>query len=764
MSLQPLIWSFPLPRPHAGISLGNGRQGVMVWGDRSLHLTIARTGFWDRRGGNAFSEHTDYQNLKCLLTTGREEEVRVIFRAPQRQPGQPSAPTQLPGGRLDILFPDSFRPVSASFDPSTGKLEVTLKSGEGPSASELMLGIHQSMDAELTWLEIPEPLRGRLTIGFVPAWEYTGKELSLTGCPPVERRQLRHGSYGEILLQRLPSDPSLAIGYADRGDCIVVSTALGSSRADDPSVAAETLLARGDLKSLAASSGSFWKQYFSTLPRLELPDATLVRAFRHGAFRFAGLTHPKGIAATLQGAWMEEYQVPPWSNDYHFNINLQMIYWPALMLGKFDHLNPLWEMIRGWFPALKTVGERFFGASGAMMLPHATDDTCQAIGSFWQGTIDHASTAWMAYLAYLHYRHSGDTRVLGDVAYPLLVGAFEGFWAMIEHRTGDDGAVRMSLPISVSPEYGEGGIGMWGRDASFQLAAIHRIVRSLPQAADALALKPDPRWKQVREQLPAYSTAEVPLNPWDEVSNPPKRRIAVWEGQDLLFSHRHHSHVAGIYPFATLAHGDRQHQSVLNETLKHWTAMGSGRWCAWGLAWAACICARSDRPDGALAWLHWLIDNCENEGLNISLAGLLGAMDEWCGSDDARRKVHEPRAFEIMQLDAHMGIMTAVGELLVQSRDDGIHVLPRVPWRWRECSFDGIHVEGAFVIGATVRSGKVVEVRVDSPLGGTLRLHHGLGSSWETSALDGAGAVAVVQTTPNQTLVFRPREVRSTRA
>ena len=70
-----LRWEFPLPRPHTGITVANGTQGVLIWGDDCLCLTVARTGFWDHRGGNAFTNHITYAELRSLLEAGREEEV-----------------------------------------------------------------------------------------------------------------------------------------------------------------------------------------------------------------------------------------------------------------------------------------------------------------------------------------------------------------------------------------------------------------------------------------------------------------------------------------------------------------------------------------------------------------------------------------------------------------------------------------------------------------------------------------------------------------
>jgi hypothetical protein len=106
-----------------------------------------------------------------------------------------------------------------------------------------------------------------------------------------------------------------------------------------------------------------------------------------------------------------------------------------------------------------------------------------------------------------------------------------------------------------------------------------------------------------------------------------------------------------------------------------------------------------------------------------------------------RRK---PENVEVMQMDATMGFLIAVTELLVQNRRDGIYVLPKLPRRWKTLSFDGIRTEGAFLVGATVENGKTVEVRVKSEKGGRLRLHPGFGEAIDQ------------EMSPGEALVLRP--------
>jgi hypothetical protein len=458
-------------------------------------------------------------------------------------------------------------------------------------------------------------------------------------------------------------------------------------------------------------------------------------------YKQAGLTTPGAVPATLQGPWMEEYQIPPWSNDYHFNINVEMIYWPALSTNRLDHFLPLWKMVASWLPRLRRNAEEFFGVDNALMLPHAVDDRCQVIGSFWTGTIDHACTAWMAQMAWLHYRYSMDESILRELAWPMLEGAFNGYWAMIEECEAN-GRRRYALPVSVSPEFGGSTMGAWGRDASFQLAACHFLALTLPTAARILGKSEDPRWVEIRQYLPFYTVAT------------PERGIALWQDRDFDESHRHHSHLAAIYPFRTIDPEDAEHREMIARSIANWSALGSGAWTGWCVPWASIICSRCGLADAAVAWLDWwksVFTNIGHGTLHDPDFGGAGGLNGGMGPREPKPAGYR----EVMQMEAGMGAVTAITELLVQCRGDVIAILPGIPGRWRALSFDGIRTEGAFLVGATVEEGRAVEVRARSLVGGPLWLAHGLGERVTVNGVSRTGALLRIDTCAGEEFVIR---------
>jgi alpha-L-fucosidase 2 len=737
MNPAPLTWHFPLPRPHTGVPLGNGIQGLLIWGETSLLLTVARAGFWDHRGGQGILPGTTFAGVRQALETEDDQTLAALF--PKRASGA-AFPQQMGGGRLEITFPDGLRPIDATLDLATAVVTVRIASHEDDPEQRL-LRLRQSAEGEVCWIE--GDLISESSIRLLPAYDLVrDKAMGALGIAPPE---VLDNPDGSGFLQTLPTDAPLAVAWRKQENRILLATALGA----DATAAANSILLDFDAAAADASRRAFWSNFWDTSARVSLPDPTLQRQFDYGLYRQAGLIRRHAPAATLQGPWMEDTTIPPWSNDYHFNINVQLVYGAALATGQAAEMRPLWDMLRAWLPRLRALGEGFYGIPGAMILPHAVDDRCQMMGSFWAGAIDQACIAWMGRMAWQYYRHTGDSEHLREVAWPLLEGAFLGYFAMLETTTDAEGREHYSLPISVSPEFGGSDPRKcWGRDASFQLAALHSTVRLLRAAAPALGLPEDPRWADVAAHLPPYTLADANTGSYGWIGQPAKR-IALWEGMDLPESHRHHSHLAGIYPFCSVDPFDPAHQKIVTRSLNRWNTLGPGNWTGWCVPWAAMICSRSGLPDAALSWLHLLAEQFTNEGhatLHNSDGAGVFAWDDGSLAWPDHRKGADFLYYEIMQMDAAMGAINAIIELLVSCRDEVIHIADRLPKGWRELSFTRVRTEGGFLIDARFRHGRADEITVQSLLGGELHLAHSLGAAWTLDGLPHAEPLLTLTT------------------
>lgn len=742
---------FPLRRPHAGVPLGNGKQGLLIWGDDSLRLTVSRAGFWDHRGGGTIPPETNFALVRAALENGDDAALAQLF--PARKPGAPF-PQQFGGGRLELTFASGRRPLRATLDLETATAEVVIGFHEDDSAP-WRLRVRQAAEEEIIWLEGAAEVLADVRVRLEPAFDLVRENaMAALGIAPPKTWSDADAGMGGGFLQMLPEDAPLAVAWRFDAELLLLTTALGENAESE----ARKNLAGFDPARLENERADFWREYWAASPTLRLPDKTLQRQFEFGLYRQAGLIRKNAPAATLQGPWMEDTTIPPWSNDYHFNINVQLVYGAALATGRAADMEPLWTMLRAWIPRFRELGENFYGIPGAMLLPHAVDDRCQMMGAFWAGAIDQACIAWMGRMAWQFYQHTDDTELLREIAWPLLRGAFLGYWAMAERTENSSGSPVFSLPVSVSPEYGGSDrTRCWGRNASFQLAAWRATAETLQNIAPILGEEADPRWAEVAAHLPAYTLVPADDGAYGWIGSP-AMRIALWENQDLAESHRHHSHLAAIYPFCTLDPFAPEHQKNVARSIHHWNRQGAGNWTGWCLPWASILCSRCGLADAAAIWLRLLAEGFTNEGHatlhNADHSGVFSWDDGSLQWPDHRKGANYG-GYEIMQMDAAMGALSATIELLVSFRDGSIVIADRLPKGWREAEFHRVHLEGGFVVSGIFRHGRAEEVTVESERGGELRLSHSLGENWTLDGAQQCGERLVKQMRPGERCVLR---------
>jgi hypothetical protein len=698
-------WRFPLPRTHTGALQGNGVLGVMVWGEgRVLRVTLGRADFWDRRGGTPFTPAMSFANIRRLLEAGDEPGIRAAFKSAGGREGVPERPTLLPIGRLELHLPNGHALQSATLDYADGS--ITVKAAD-PHGAVRHLRLVLAVDRPVLSIDTGE-LNVELT--FVPAWEYPKVRDTLSAVGYHEPTIFARGEVSGFIINT-PTDGSACLAALQTDAGLLVTVELDRDEAASLQAAERRLLEtqHSGRVALVDAARKWWQQYWIDVPTVRIPDPTIDDLYHYGIYKFAGLTHPDGVAAGLQGPWIEEYWTPPWSGDYHFNINVQMCYSPAYAGNRLSHLRPLFELIGSWMPRLREYAKTFVGIDDGIMLPHAVDDRCTIIGSFWTGTIDHACTAWVAKMMFDCWRFGGaDEAFLRDTAMPFMRGAMRVFEQMIE--TAPDGSMR--LPVSVSPEYRGAAMNAWGENASFQLAAIHNLIENLQAACEVLRVEPDPKWAEIQDVLPDATVEPRPENG--------RLAISLWKGTQLEESHRHHSHLGAITPFETIDPHDETWREIVKESIRQWTFRGMGMWSGWCMPWASQIHTRLNNADMAVLIIEIWRRVFTNEGggtlhdCNFPGLTLLGARDPGV-----------PPEHEIMQMDAGMGITTAILDLLCHDRRGVVHLFAGCPAEWRDVSFDGIRVPGGFLLSASRVAGRAAEVRaLATSRAGTLRIRN----------------------------------------
>lgn len=686
MHLSKGHWEFPLPRTHTGMLLGNATMGLMIWGqDNLLKITIGRADLWDHRGGMTWKAHQNFADIRRLLEANDEKGLRALFVTDTaNQPGQPGRPSIIPVGRVDLELATDVKLKTGSLDMATGIATITCQHQGCEKHITLLLGMQDNIAA----IVFDDPTMFNRCIN-MPAYVTTGdqmKNISFT-----EPTTINDPTFGGFI-QPFPNDPGIAVGYQMTGKTLwMVTTRNDSVQAMqmDTQRALLDAIAKG-LDTLENKNKTWWDNYWQDVPQLDIPNPKLQFLYDYGMYKFAGSSQPDGIACTLQGPWIEDYTLPPWSSDYHFNINVQMCYWPAFKGNRLSHLKPLFDLIFSWEDTLRQNAKYFVGIDDGIMMPHAVDDRCVCMGGFWTGCIDHACSAWMAMMMFDYVRYTGDMAYLREKVYPFMVGTMRVYDAMLEKIDG-----QYSLPVSVSPEYRGAEMNAWGRDASFQLAAIHRLIEDIQAAAGMLDIETDARWADIQQNLPRITTYDLNGRPI----------IAHWEGVYLEESHRHHSHLGAISPFDSIDVDDEQWRTIVRNTLDHWVAKGMGLWSGWCVPWASMIHSRMHNGTAAQLLLEIWERIFTNQG-----HGTLHDINECCISVMGGSFHGKGNRKEIMQLDAGFGAVAAIVEMLLHTRRGVLQIMAGVPNDWKSCGFGPMPTEFGVLVSATRRDGRVDQI------------------------------------------------------
>ena len=666
-SATTMTWEFPRTAScHEGMPFSDGVTGVLVWGGGdTVNLTVGRADLWDHRGGYPWTAEQSYTNIVALVQANEVDRLKSLFvrKVPENwnPDGNPFTarynPYLLPLGRVTVKIPGATL-RSGELDTGTGLGRLVLADGR-----EVRLAM--SKKSRTFAMEFPEGVG--CEVATIPATDFPIYDKLLKG-----RGFARAEADSNGFTWKLPEDEPVSLRIGKQCDgcrtSLFVWTGRGASQG------------RRDMSGIgfagvAADSERRWRDFWLKGARVKVPDPAIQEIFDYGMYKFGSMTDPDGVPAGLQGPWLEDDRLVPWNGDYHFNINVQECYSPAYRGGHFGNLMPLFRMVLSWRERLRDNARKFAGIDNGYVLPHSVDDRGVCIGGFWTGTIDHGSTAWVAALMFRYVRYSGDVAFLKSGAYDFMKGAMNVYIAMMEERGG-----RLSIPLGPSPEWGSADARKAvGRDPSFQLAAAHRLARDLIAAAKLLGESPDPRWLDVEARLPAFTRGEGGFQ--------------LFEGQPFVNSHRHHSHMAALYPFDTISPSDQSAWSAARATYSNWVRKGTGEWSGWCVPWAAVLHVHLGNADAAVHSLHAWRTFFNNPGHGSLHDAFRSGYTVMMGRPT------------VMQMDGQCAAATAVMELVAHEVNGKVEFFRGCPDSWKEVSFenlalsDGTRVSGRRVDG-----------------------------------------------------------------
>ena len=415
--------------------------------------------------------------------------------------------------------------------------------------------------------------------------------------------------------------------------------------------------------------------------------------YQFGRYLLIASSRPGGYPATLQGTWTA-YDSSPWGSDYHHNINLQMNYWPSGIANLAECFLPYSEYAKAYLPKAKNIADGYIkDAYPENLSPEGENGWALGTaallycitGTSAKGHSGPGTGAFTSLLFWDHYTFTGDKEYLREVAYPLLRDMSLFLSKVLVEQDG-----KFLVKYSASPEQqNPDGSYYQTTGCAFDQQMVYENHKRVLEAAEILGITDDPILDVIRAQIDRLDPVLIGLD-----GQVKEFREEEHYGDIGEYTHRHISHLVGLYP-----------ATIINKNTPEWLEGAkislterSDKSTGWAAAHRLCAWARTGIGNRAYDLYYSMLKN--NTLPNL-----------WDN--------HPP-----FQIDGNFGAVAGISEMLLQSQAGFIDFLAARPDVWADGSFDGLVARGNFVCGCDFTGGNITEMRITARTGGVCRVKY----------------------------------------